>query len=436
LAQAQQLAGRPERRETTLEAGRLAERIGDIDLLVDAVLAGSRESGQYVMNDTEYAQIVRAALARIGTTRSGERARLLCALAHATDTINWRERYDLSVEAIAIARQVGDDATLAATLNATGSYRDSDPIATRLADGELAVAAAGRTGNLLALGNAWLALVTPAVASADLELVRRCIAETGAVVERLPIPPLTWPLANAQAVERLLAGDDKGAEAAAERGLAISSGTNQEEAMAAYGATLIDIRNHQHRLDEIVDLIADVARANPGIPAVDVALAFILCEIGRLDAARQVYAPHAAAGFADIPVDQAWTSGVAICADIAATLEDRTSAPLLVALLEPISDLIAATSVSCQGATARPLARVEAMLGNYEDAERHFLVALDLHTRLDAPYWIALTQLDYAEMLLARAAPADATHAHDLIASALAIAQQFDFPGLAARALA
>ncbi len=59
-------------------------------------------------------------------------------------------------------------------------------------------------------------------------------------------------------------------------------------------------------------------------------------------------------------------------------------------------------STIVHGAIARPLARAATLLGSYDQAEEWFGIAHDIHTRLEAPFFIALGQLDRADLCLAR----------------------------------
>jgi len=69
--------------------------------------------------------------------------------------------------------------------------------------------------------------------------------------------------------------------------------------------------------------------------------------------------------------------------------------------------MVAGNPATVAGSVARPLGRLATVLGRYDDAEAHFRLALELHTRLQAPYWTARTELDWANLLLARARPGD-----------------------------
>jgi tetratricopeptide (TPR) repeat protein len=60
------------------------------------------------------------------------------------------------------------------------------------------------------------------------------------------------------------------------------------------------------------------------------------------------------------------------------------------------------------------------MTGRYDDARRHFEDALAMNQRLGARPWLAHTQNDYAQMLLAHGAAGDRPRAEELQDQALA----------------
>ena len=70
------------------------------------------------------------------------------------------------------------------------------------------------------------------------------------------------------------------------------------------------------------------------------------------------------------------------------------------------------------------------LLGRYDDAETHLRDALAMHQRMQAPYWIARTQLDLAELSLARQGPTDAATARELIQQAQRGIADYGYGGL------
>jgi hypothetical protein len=126
---------------------------------------------------------------------------------------------------------------------------------------------------------------------------------------------------------------------------------------------------------------------------------------------------------------------MAFLTDAAATTHDDAAARTLIERLAPYaSHVISPAAVIVEGAVARPLARAATLLGDYAQAEQWFALAHDLHTRLQAPFWTALGQLDHADLCHARRADGDLTRAHQLAATALATASQHNFAALQTRA--
>jgi tetratricopeptide (TPR) repeat protein len=76
------------------------------------------------------------------------------------------------------------------------------------------------------------------------------------------------------------------------------------------------------------------------------------------------------------------------------------------------------------GSFSRSLGQLAALLERWDDAERHFQDAIEMNTRMGFHPWVALTQLNYAQMLLARDGPADREKARELLAEALAAAER------------
>jgi hypothetical protein len=72
-------------------------------------------------------------------------------------------------------------------------------------------------------------------------------------------------------------------------------------------------------------------------------------------------------------------------------------------------------------------------MARWEQAEAHFEQALAMNARMGAMPWLARTQFQYAQMLLARRAPGDSERARILLGDALDIAMQFGMRSLETR---
>jgi hypothetical protein len=121
--------------------------------------------------------------------------------------------------------------------------------------------------------------------------------------------------------------------------------------------------------------------------------------------------------------------------DGAASTGDRDVASTLVHRVAPFSShVIASSGALIEGTIARPLARAATAIGDYDRAEEWFTTAHDIHTRLQAPFWSAIGQLDHADLCIARRADGDIGRARDLALAAAAMAAEHGYAGLTKRA--
>ena len=77
------------------------------------------------------------------------------------------------------------------------------------------------------------------------------------------------------------------------------------------------------------------------------------------------------------------------------------------------------------GAVAHYLGHLATVLGRYDTAETHFTQALAMHERLEAPFHIARTHLEWGRMLIARGQPDDERDATEHLHIALDLAQRY-----------
>ena len=125
--------------------------------------------------------------------------------------------------------------------------------------------------------------------------------------------------------------------------------------------------------------------------------------------------------------------GRVTCAVTSTALQDHDSSRYLYEQLLPYERRVGAAYALITGAPARQLRCLATVLSHYDEAERHFRVALEIHEHIRAPYWIACKQLDFAEMMARRQAPGDEVRALELGASARRIAASRGYGGLLSR---
>jgi len=435
LGIAQRQAGDAEYRASLRQAADLAQTLDDTDTLVRTAFGFGAVETQFGDDDTK--RVVAAALDCVGAVPTPTRARLLAALAGAHDAgLEWETRHDLALQAVDAARQAEDATTFVEVISTT--YTDvatpDRQFQASVDDLERAVALADRLGDPVRRVRSRWHLVGVRYQQCDLAGADQLISEMEDLAEGVGLPFLRWQVAIIVTGRRLLAGHADDAEATNQLALEQGTAAGAAEALGAYGAQLLAIRQHQGRLDEIADFFIDVARDNPSLPALRAAVLMPLCELGRIDEAQERLALEAATAF-DFPQDTAWLSAMSIFLDAAATTRDRNAARTLVDRLAPFATEVNVPSATVQfGAIARPLARAATLLGDYDRAEEWFAITHDIHARLEAPFWTALGQLDHADLCLTRCADGDVERARDLARSAAATAVEYGCAALTKRA--
>ncbi len=312
---------------------------------------------------------------------------------------------------------------------ATPEYRDQT-----IADVERAVAIADRLGDPYLRCTIRFPLIWARYQRADLAGARTAIDDMATLADQLGLPNELWMVAIARTGGLLLAGHADDAEQANQHALelGISAGKDPKP-FAAFGGILYGIRQHQGRVDEMADLFIDAARDNPSHAALRAIVVLLLCEVGRTGEAVERLADEARHGF-DFPHDTTYLAALTILVEAAALTRHEESARVLLERLTPFATHVIGAGPSVSGSVARPLARAATMLGDYDQAEQWFATAHDIHTKLQAPFWIATGQLDHADLCLARRGEGDIENARNLITTAAATAAEYGCAGLTKRA--
>jgi ATP/maltotriose-dependent transcriptional regulator MalT len=161
-----------------------------------------------------------------------------------------------------------------------------------------------------------------------------------------------------------------------------------------------------------------------GYPGYGCMLALAHLRDGDLDQAWATLEPLAAGGFSDVPPDVSWTGTLACAAIVIARRREAEAAAVLARLFEPYADQVAVAAGVPFGSISHVLALMAAVMGQYDRADAAFSVAADRHRRMAAPGFLALTQAEWARVLLERGGPGDADRARSLLDDALTTARQ------------
>ncbi len=439
LGVARRRAGDPRYRETLLEAAQLADELGDADLLCRAALANNRGFFSATgATDTGRIAVLERALEKIGSDDSATRARLLANLAleeiFAGDLTDRLARSD---EALAVARRVGDDATLAHVLTTrSASIWDPSTLDERLANTADVVELAERLGDPSALFFAtWYRMATCLEAGrvdeyeGSLADVKQWAGELG---QSTPI----WMAEFTTASHEFLRGRFDRAEERALASLDLGQRASEPDAVFFFGVLLFGIRREQGRLVEIRDLVRVATEENQGIAGISAMFADTCTQLGELDEARALLDRLAESGFGNRPRDQIWSSFMWICAETAARLGDTERASALTDLLEPYETQLVYNGLVPFGSVGCTLGRLALARGRLEDAERHFSRSLETEERMRAPVLAARSRLGLARVFLARGTDGDGERARALLDEVLDVARECGAAALEAEALA
>ncbi|MEA2135017.1 MAG: hypothetical protein QOC68_2926 [Solirubrobacteraceae bacterium] len=440
LGASEERAGLEQARATFAEAAALARELGDPVLLAHAALGVAGPWSTLGREDPEVVELLEHALQGLGEEDSPLRARLLARLSLELYYAGQPERRLLLSEAsVRIARRIGDPATLAAALDArhyvlwrpenveerlavAGELRQ---IAADIGDLELELEGAGWTVvNLLELGD---------VEGADIQI--EAASALAAVVQR---PLYLWWTSLFRCTRAQLAGEFETAERLAAETLAIGQRGHAENALHYYAMAMFNIRREQGRLAEVEDAVAQFIAMYPAIPAWSCCQALMHIALGRHDEAREAFESVAAAGFDALPRDANWLIAVTLLAEVCGALGDADRAGELQAMLAPYGgrNVIVGRAASCNGSASRLLGILAAVLGQWEEAERRFAEAREMHVRMGARPWLARTELAWAQMLLARGEPGDEAAARERLAEAIVLADALGMVAVAERARA
>jgi hypothetical protein len=182
--------------------------------------------------------------------------------------------------------------------------------------------------------------------------------------------------------------------------------------------------------DEVQPAISDLVAERPARPVFRCVLAHVHARMGRLAEAQRALDDLTRDDCAALPFDQEWMFGMSLLAETAQLLDDADAADVLYPLLRPWSALnVVDPTEGVRGAAARYLGILATTSKRWDDATPHFETAIAMNAAMGARPWLALTQEDYARMLLVRGRPADRERPRVLLDDAAATYRELGMAG-------
>jgi tetratricopeptide (TPR) repeat protein len=183
---------------------------------------------------------------------------------------------------------------------------------------------------------------------------------------------------------------------------------------------LFVLRREQGRLAEIEDTIKRSVHEYPSLVRFRCALAHLCAELADEPGARAALDYLLARDLGREYLDAEWLFSMSLLPNVCSFLADTGAAASLYELLAPCDCLYTEAPIEATfGSMARGLGVLATTLGRFEDAQRHFEVAIAAERGMGARPWLAHAQHDMAAMLLARAGPGDENRARSLLTEAL-----------------
>jgi predicted ATPase len=433
LARAEMSAGEiMAARDTSGRAAAVARRMGTPDLLAEAALGLQAEFTAESVDDLEVS-LLEEALQRLGPERPDLRSRLLARLARAVlFSPAMERRRALAEEAEALARRIGDPATLAAVVyechQAVWGLPSDDPHGRlRLADEAIQLAEqtgdhslglharALRLGDLLELG--------------EMERFRAETAAYAVTVERLRQRQLAWQPLLHRATLAMLEARFEEAETLAADGLALGRRLQHAGIENFYGALVMTSRMLQGRGAAALELVQLAVQAFPAFPVYRAGLALALIESDRREDARAEFERLAAGDFLDLPRDFVWMPFLALLSMVCFRLQDRVRARQLYELLLPSAGSnvrVTRIGISCAGSVQHYLGLLYATRGEWDEAVSRFEAAVAFNRRLASPVLVVSSRFHLGHALAARAGAGDVERARTELAGAAEIAAALD----------
>jgi hypothetical protein len=419
--QAEMHAGEDAARATLLDAVALAKALADHDLLGRASLSLGGFGLSPGIVDDQLVAVLEEALAAIDPADSALRARLLVRLAVAIYWSNVPDRREALVgEAVAIARRLGDPATLAFVLD-QGRIATSGPdtLERELAWAHELFALSEELGDHEAAVRARVWHIDLLLELDDLPAADMAIAALDRIATDVRDPRARSYIPLHRARRALMEGKAAEAERLIDEGVKLAWSLQDSTVPILAGAQLFSLRRAQGRLGELESAVRQFADSLPAMPAWRVALAVLYLDAGREGEARRELEHLAGRGFHEFPRDNVWMVSMASLAELCEGLQDGARAAEVEKLLAPFAHR---NAVSPEGIFGGPVTRYlglcAAARGDWDAARAYMRAAREAAERLSLGPTLALLALDEARILARRNEPGDAEAAGRLLGEA------------------
>jgi DNA-binding winged helix-turn-helix (wHTH) protein/tetratricopeptide (TPR) repeat protein len=425
-------------RKTFQQAAEIARRLAASDLLSRAALGVGLPFVPFeigVVDEVEV-KLIEEALVAVGKEPSAVRSRLLARL---SGVLYWSNDVGrtiaLSEEATAVARRIGDPATLAHALSARYlCLLRPDVVEDRLDIATEMVQLADTSGEreLAVQCHAWC--IIELLDTGEIDQVAAEIERLQQLADELRQPLASWYVAVARATKALLEGRFDDVEPLAKIGLSFGKRLHEPNVHQAYALQMFLLHWERGQLRAIE---AEARRFVDQYPQVGVwrcVLVSLQAELGDEEEARREIARIAANDFEALGRDEGWALSVALLAELCVRFGDGERAKDLYERLLPLDGHnVRPGLVGWHGPVARFLGLLAEAASRFDVAAGHYESALETSVRMGARPSEARTRFDYARLLAKWGGLEERARAARLAEEALATAQEIGLESLVAK---
>jgi hypothetical protein len=240
------------------------------------------------------------------------------------------------------------------------------------------------------------------IESGNFEAAEEARTRMDAIAERLGQPSMKWFAGFPAAGWEIMRGDFERAEQLGNNAFQTGTEAGQPDAFMMFGAQISQIMCYRGKAGDLIGLVEEHARSNPGIPAWQASLAGAYCWVNRFDEAKAQIELAAVDRFQHIPWDQIRMSALAMWTLAVSWAQVPAAAEIIYELMEPWSDQVVWNADTGYGHARLWMGMLAATMGRDEVADRHFAFANDFHHKTGLLLFAAHGHFEWARALKAR----------------------------------
>ncbi len=421
-----------------VDAAEGARSAGRADLFARAALGyGGAWLPAAILPDPNAEALLDEALQRLGDTVWPLRARVTARFAHWLQNARpYEERRRLADEALALARQVEDPATLASVIfDRCWALDGPDDVEDELALAEEVLRLADDVGVLEFLVQGMRIRLGALAERGDYEDARRTGRGFARLAHELRHPEALRLVNLWEVVEAAIEGRFEDAERLSEEQFARLQEMKHPQALLVLTGQTFAWRWLLGRAGEYLPIFTGLHGSDPSNLTWSASLAWITAETGDLEQARSILGELTPGAVARIDRNYLWFGTIAGFANAAALVGDRDWAAALVDRAMPYAGRNCTLGLlSFNGAMALHIGVLLGVLERWDEAVTHLDAALERHETMGARPYAALTQQAQAVALRRRGRPGDRGRADELEEAALATAASLGLRAVEQRA--